>query len=110
MKRKDILAILIPSFIFVIAWIILSIHHNVVTSTISEKVNMQIASITPTFDTTIITSLKKRQSITPSYETTIPIQNIITPATPSAITPTVVTPSISSGSAKTATSEGKLSE
>ena len=116
MKRKDILSILVPSFIFVLAWIILSVHHNAVTSTISESVSMQITPISPAFDTSAITSLKKRQNIVPSYELNIPVQNIIIPSTPSAITTPIPTPtieeeSISSESAEpTTTSEGSLSQ
>jgi hypothetical protein len=93
MKRKDILAILIPSFIFVIAWIILSVHHNIATSTISESVNVQIAPISSTFNTDIITALKTRQNITPSYEINIPVQNIVIPsASPTAIITLTPTP------------------
>jgi hypothetical protein len=110
MKRKDVLSILVPSFIFVLAWIILSIHHNVVTSTISDQVNIQIAAISPTFDTSAITSLKQRQNIIPTYESNIPVQNIVVPATPSAIITPIPTPIISSGSAQQATSGGNLSQ
>jgi hypothetical protein len=113
MKRKDILAILIPSFIFAAAWIILSIHHNIVSSTISETLNIQIAPISATFDVDAIASLKKRQNITPSYETSIPVQNVIASASATAsanITPTPVIENlpIGSGSANVATSEGTL--
>jgi hypothetical protein len=115
MKRKDVLSILIPSFIFVVAWIVLSIHHNVASSTISEAVNMQIAPISATFDESAITVLKKRQSIVPNYEMNIPIQNIVIPATPSAIEnfiliPTTNKPAISSGSANLGTPGGSLSQ
>jgi len=105
MKRKDILSILIPSFIFVIAWIILSIHHNVVTSTISEQLNMQITAISPSFDTSVITSLTQRQNILPTY-------GLVTPSTQSAIITPIPTPTavISSDSAKIATLEGSLSQ
>ena len=113
MKRKDILMILIPSFIFAIAWIIFSIHHNIASSTISETVNVQIAPISANFDLDAIASLKTRQNIALTYRTDIPIQNIIIPATPSAeITPTP-TPSIeetpiSSDSENPAASGGSL--
>lgn len=115
MKRKDVLLILFPSFIFVIAWIVLSIHHNIVSSTISEAVNMQIAPISPFFDTSVITDLKKRQNIVPSYEMNIPIQNIVIPATASATitpipTPTINVAPVSTGSAQSATSGGSLSQ
>jgi len=115
MKRKDILSILIPSFIFVIVWVILSIHHNIATSTISEAISMQITPISPIFDTSVITSLKTRQNIMPTYENIIPVENIVIPSTSSATitpipTPTVSAGIISSASANTATSGGKLSQ
>jgi hypothetical protein len=73
----------------------LSIHHNIVSSTISETVNMQIEPISAIFDTDTITALKQRQNIVPDYDTNIPVQNIVIPATPSAtITPVPLLPSI----------------
>lgn len=115
MRRKDFLLILIPSFIFVVAWIVLSIHHNIASSTISETVNMQISPISAIFDTTTIANLKERQNIVPNYEMNIPVQNIVIPATPSATTNLILTPiiknvNISSGSASLATSGGGLSQ
>jgi hypothetical protein len=115
MKRKDILSILIPSFIFVIVWIILSIHHNIATSTISEAINMQTTPISASFDTSVIADLKQRQNIPATYENNIPIQNIVIPSTPSATitpipTPTIEAGKISSASANAATSGGSLSQ
>jgi hypothetical protein len=76
---------------------------------------MQITPISPTFDTSVIIDLKKRQNIVPDYENNIPIQNIVIPATPSAITTPIPTPTIeaeiiSSASANAATSGGSLSQ
>jgi hypothetical protein len=104
--RKDILIILIPSFIFVLAWIGFSIYHNFVTSTIPESVTMQITPITPDFDTKTIAGIKQRQNVTPVYQ----ITNIVTVSpspTPEVIQPT---PQISSSSAQQATSGGNLSQ
>ena len=99
MKRKDILIILIPTFIFVILWIVFSIHHAINTPTISNATNAQIAPISPNFDTKTIDALKKRVNVTPIYE----IQGGNTSPTP-----TITKTAPASSSAKTATSGGKL--
>lgn len=109
MKRKDILILLIPSFIFAIAWVGFSIYHNFVTSTIPESVTQQITPITPDFDAKTIAAIKERQIITPDY------QGVASTATASPTpTPTpeiiVPTPPISSQSAQQATSGGGLSQ
>jgi hypothetical protein len=92
MNKNDILLILIPSFIFVLAWIGFSIYHNVITSTISDSLSIQIMPITPTFDTNTIDSLKNREKVTPIYNLSVTDQNVIQPASPSAgpinVTPT----------------------
>lgn len=111
MKRKDILMILIPSFIFVVVWIILSIHHNIVSSTISETINMQIEPISAIFDTDTITALKQRQNIVPDYDTNVPVQNVVIPATPSATITPVVTPTVNkTNNTNSATPEGSLTQ
>jgi hypothetical protein len=116
MKRKDILSILIPLFIFVIAWIGFSVYHNIVNSTIPENLNVQIAAIPSSFDTTTIADLKNRQNVKPIYETSASVQSFIIPATPSASiatptpTPTIAVVPISSGSAQQATTGGNLSQ
>lgn len=100
MKKKQILSILIPTFIFVILWITSSVYHGIVTSTISQTESMQITPISPNFDTKIIEQLKKREVITPIYE--INGSPIISVPNSQTITP------ISSASAKTATQGGSL--
>ena len=82
MKQKDILLILIPLFVVVVAWIGSTIYRSVVSSTISEATNVDISPITPTFNTKIIDKLKQRQTIDPSFE----LESIT--ATPSPILPT----------------------
>lgn len=105
MKRKDILALLIPIFILVFAWIGFDIYHSSVKSTISEELNMQITSISPDFDTKTIDKLKKRQNVTPVYQTSGSTQNSTVVPTP------IVTPPLnSSESAQQATSGGSLSQ
>lgn len=68
MKQRDIITLLIPSFILILAWIIFSIYHSSVASTIPPAVNIQISPIKPIFDMDAISKLKQRQKITPSYE------------------------------------------
>lgn len=100
MKRKQILFILIPTFIFVVIWIISSIYHGIVTSTISQNENMQITPISPNFDTKVIDNLKQREVVTPIYE----ISGSSTIPSPVQITPTP----ISSQSARVASQGGAL--
>ena len=78
MKKNDILLILIPSFLFVISWIGFSIYHNIVTSTISQPLSVQITPINPTFDTSTIDSLRNREKITPVYEFNAQVQSVTT--------------------------------
>lgn len=99
MKREDILVLLIPTFIFVFAWIGFGIYHSSVKSTISEELNMQITPISPDFDTKTIDKLKKRQNVTPIYQAQ---NSTIVP------TPSVTLPVISTGSATQATLGGSL--
>jgi hypothetical protein len=68
MKQRDIILILVPAFIFIVAWVIFNIYHNSVASTIPQTVSIQITPITPSFDTNTINSLKQRQSVNPIYE------------------------------------------
>lgn len=68
MKRKDVLLILVPSFIFVLAWMSFSIYHSFINSTISEALNVQILPISPSFDTKTISSLKNRSHVNAIYE------------------------------------------
>lgn len=104
MKKKDILIILISVFIFVIFWIGFNIYHNSAKSTISESINLQIAPISPNFDTKTIENLKKRQNITPIYQINS------APEAPNLVTPVIVPLLNSSGSASQATSGGSLSQ
>jgi hypothetical protein len=68
MKQRDIITLLVPSFILILAWIVFSIYQSSVASTITPVVNMQISPITPIFDTNAISKLKQREKVTPSYE------------------------------------------
>ncbi len=68
MKQKDILLLLIPFSLLVVLYIIFSIYHNVVTSTIPEVLNIQIIPISPDFDQKTIMDIKKREKVTPLFE------------------------------------------
>lgn len=67
MKRKDILVLLIPSFIIVILWVVFNVYHSYINSTIPTDVNTQILYINPDFDLKTIEDLKKRQIVKPIY-------------------------------------------
>lgn len=68
MKNKDILLIVVPSFLLIIAWVAFNIYHNTVSSTIPETLNVQIVPINPSFDSKTIQSLKNRARIEPMYQ------------------------------------------
>lgn len=100
MKKNDLIILLSSIFIFVCLWIGFNIYHNSVSSTISPSVDIQIAPISPNFDTKIIEELKKRESVTPVFQ----LNNSVTTTAPTIET----TQTISSGSAQQATSGGSL--
>lgn len=70
MKQKDILLLVVPTFILVVAWIVFSIYHNWGTSTISETLNIQITPIEGKFDKETIDNLKRREKVLPVFEAT----------------------------------------
>src|SRR3954465_4370351 len=63
--RKDILSFSILTFVVVCAWIGFTIYHTIVTSTITEDLQMAISPITPSFDMDTLKQLKTRQRIEP---------------------------------------------
>ncbi len=65
MKQKDLLFILISSTFVVALWIVFSVLHNALSSTISNSTTQDIAPIAATFDTKTLDALKKRQAINP---------------------------------------------
>lgn len=85
MKQKDILYLSISSFGLIVLWIVFNIYHNVVTSTISEALTVQIAPIKATFDLKTLNALKQRDQIVPIYDGAVATASGIIP-TP---TPTV---------------------
>ena len=82
-KQKDILFIIISSFIVVVAWIGFNIYHIKVTSTVSEHVQDQLNPIDPTFDQQTMQELKNRENINPLFEQTQTATQSATTPTPS---------------------------
>lgn len=66
-KQQEIIAILVSGFILTCIWIVLNLYHDAVTSTLSQQLNIDIMPITPSFNTGVITELKKRTYIGPQY-------------------------------------------
>lgn len=71
MKQRDIFLIVIPSFILVALWVVFSIYHNFVSSTISNPLSVQIQPIEPSFNSKSIKDIKERQQIEPIYESSV---------------------------------------
>ncbi|MEK7502216.1 MAG: hypothetical protein AAB609_01700 [Patescibacteria group bacterium] len=69
MKQRDILFLVISTFVLILAWIGFSIYHNLVSSTITKPVEEKIIPINPTFDTRTIDILKERKNIEPIFQT-----------------------------------------
>ncbi|HEX8965556.1 MAG TPA: hypothetical protein VF820_03945, partial [Patescibacteria group bacterium] len=65
MKQKDLLFILISSTLLAIVWIIFTILHNSLSSTITQSVSQQIVPIEGRFDAKTLQTIQKRTQITP---------------------------------------------
>ena len=70
MKQKDIILLVVPLFFLVLVWIIFSVYHNSVSSTVSESLNIQITPIEGRFDENTINELKERENLLPIFEAT----------------------------------------
>lgn len=70
MKQKDIILLVVPLFFLVLVWIIFSVYHNRVSSTIPETLNVQITPIEGSFDKRTINELKDRENLLPIFEAT----------------------------------------
>lgn len=70
MKQKDIILLVVPLFFLVLVWIIFSVYHNRVSSTIPETLNVQITPIEGRFDEKTINELKDRENLLPIFEAT----------------------------------------
>lgn len=108
MKRKDIIFLLSCTCLVVVAWIIFSVYHASVTSTLNATLSQQIIPIEPNFDMSVFDNAKNRAVIAPIYQLQKPeatpgsVHPLIAPlqaspsATPHPITPTLtLTPTIS---------------
>jgi hypothetical protein len=65
MKRKEAYILLLSTSVLIFAWVLFSILHSAISSTISENLNVQILPINPTFDVKTIEKLKKRVRVIP---------------------------------------------
>lgn len=74
MKRveRDILFVLISSFVLTVAWVGFNLYHKWATSTISSSLQIQIQPITPDFDSRTLEKLKTREKISPILEAKSP--------------------------------------
>lgn len=98
-KQKDILYILIPSFILLVLWIAFTIYSNAVSSTITQTQQVNLQPISPNFDTATINSLSQRKQVTPENEAIVVKEDgLEIPLTP---TPSIIT----STSSESATEE-----
>jgi len=66
-QQKNLLYILVPSTILVILWILFSVYNKSVTTTISSTQTQEIKSISPIFQSAVLSNLGKRQSIEPIF-------------------------------------------
>lgn len=69
----DLLLLLIPTFILIVAWIGFTIYGSRVQSTISEMQTKRIEPISPTFDFETVSSLKTRDTISPLFTFQAPL-------------------------------------
>lgn len=67
MKKNDILLLLIPICVLAILWVLFSIYHSFITSTIPASLNTQIVPINPSFDINTISKIKEKSSVEPIY-------------------------------------------
>ena len=98
MKRKNDLIFILGSLLVVtIAWVIFTINHNATTSTISESLANDVVAITPRFNTNVITKLKQRELVDPSYSFAASAQTVTetNQATQTATLTVTPTPTIS---------------
>jgi len=84
-QQKNLLFILVPSTIVVIAWIGFGIYNKAVSTTLTTSQTASIQPITGTFDMRVFDLLKKRQVVLPvSQADEIPVTPLEGEASPSA--------------------------
>lgn len=85
MKQKELLFLVMSVTFVAVMWIIFSVLHQAITSTISDATTQNIQPINASFDTKTLQSLKTRANVLPQTGIAIP-----TP-TPSP-TPAIISP------------------
>lgn len=66
-QKRDLYFLLIATLILVALWVMFSIYQNLISSTISSPVATDINPIAPTFNESVLTTLKNRQQISPVF-------------------------------------------
>lgn len=104
---KNLVYLSIFTTFVVLVWISLTIYHALTFSTITKDVSTQIAPLDPTFNTSVISDLRKREQVPANFDSALssPSATILIPSvSPSVAPPTkaIVTP------AKTSTTSGTI--
>jgi len=94
-KQNQILYLLTLTFFVVVAWIVFSVYHNIVTSTISPTIGREITPIPPDFNTHLIGTLKNRQGVIPLYNFVATQSSSHISTSSAQITPAIPTPVLS---------------
>ncbi len=69
MKRQtDFLFIIIPTFIVILLWITFTIFQKATSTTITKTQTSLLKPISPTFDTSVVALLNRREKVTPNLE------------------------------------------
>ena len=109
-KQKDILFILVSSFVVVVAWVAFNLYHIYATSTVSSDVQMQLNPINPEFNPSVVQELKTREVINPLYESQNSSSEAVPTFTPiGAPTPTPTPLPVVSQTPQTASTTSQLS-
>ncbi len=69
-QYKNLIYLIIPSFIVILAWIGFTVYNKRVATTITESQSLTIQPINSSFNVEIINRLKKRKLITPNLNIT----------------------------------------
>ena len=87
-KQKDILFILISSFVVVVAWIGFNLYDIWANSTISQEIQLELTPIDPQFDPQTIKLLKNRENINPLFSQATPSATVTVVPTQTPVPPT----------------------
>ncbi len=107
---KNLVYLAIFTSFVVLVWMILSIYHNVTSSTISTTISTQIAPLAPSFDVSAIDNLKKRAEVSSNRSETITFPSVSPGAPSPSLTPAPSrAPSITISPTQSSSSSGTLS-